>query len=96
LVSKSDSVIALFDTNTHELKVLDNLPEDFIPGQLTWDNSKGLVVNAYYTKPYKLGLIYCPIRKSELFYYDLEDNKFSKFFTIEFYHKFFYSILQFN
>ncbi|CAF0768632.1 unnamed protein product [Brachionus calyciflorus] len=74
-VGKSQSTIALYDLETKDLKVLENLPEDFAPATLTWYDNKGLVFNAYYTKPYRLGLIYCPIRKSELFYYDLLEKK---------------------
>lgn len=73
-VGKSQGVISVLCTDSLELKVLENMPEDYTPGQVCWYKNEGLLFSAYYTKPYKLGLIYCPIRKSELFYYDLSSN----------------------
>jgi acylaminoacyl-peptidase len=74
-IGKSQSVIAIFDLNTHEVKIVENLPADVCPSSLTWYKNDGIVFSGLYTKPYRLGLIYCPIRKSELFYYDLNDDK---------------------
>lgn len=73
-VGKSQAVIALFCAESLDVKILENLPEDYTPGQVSWYKNEGLLFSAYYTRPYKLGLIYCPVRKSELFYYDLEKN----------------------
>jgi len=70
-VGKNQAVISILSLDSMEISILDNLPEDYTPGQITWYKNEGIVFSAYYTKPYKLGLIYCPIRKSELFYYDL-------------------------
>ena len=62
-MGKSKSVIAVFDVATGELRVLENLPEDYVPTRMTWYKNEGLVFSAMHVKPYKLGLIYCPIRK---------------------------------
>ena len=74
-VEKSQSVIAIFDLETHELNVVENLPNDICPLDLTWYKDDGLVFTGLYTKPYRLGLVYCPTRKSELFFYDIKENK---------------------
>ena len=62
-MGKSRSVIAVFDVVTGELKTLENLPQDYVPTKMTWYKNEGLVFSALYVKPYKLGYIYCPIRK---------------------------------
>lgn len=72
---KANSVIVIFDLNSLEAKVIEDIPEDIHPSCLTFYKDEGLIFVGLYTKPYKLGLVYCPTRKSELFYYDLNEKK---------------------
>ncbi|RNA06385.1 acylamino-acid-releasing enzyme-like [Brachionus plicatilis] len=74
-VGKAQSIIAVYDLDSDDVHILDNVPKGFAPGKLTWHSNEAVVFHAYYTSPYRLGLIYCPIRKSELFYYDICENK---------------------
>jgi acylaminoacyl-peptidase len=73
-IDKVHSIIAIFDLNSLEVNVIENIPNDVCPSSLTWYKNDGIVFAGLYTQPYKLGLIYCPTRKSELFYYDLNEK----------------------
>ena len=74
-IDKVKSIIAIFDLKSLELNVIDNLPNDVCPSSLAWYRNDGIVFTGLHTQPYKLGLIYCPTRKSELYYYDLNGGK---------------------
>ena len=78
-VGKSQSIISIFSLETLKIEILNKLPHDYTIGQFVWFKNEGLIVSAYYTKPYRLGLIYCPIRRSELFYYDLINDTCSNY-----------------
>ncbi|XP_073229262.1 acylamino-acid-releasing enzyme-like isoform X2 [Porites lutea] len=73
LVSKCSPILAIFDVTKEEVRVLDGVPDHLSAGQACWgpdDNS--VVFVGWFNKPYKLGLIYCPIRKSALFSLSLD------------------------
>jgi hypothetical protein len=56
-------VIAIFNLLTDEFEIVDSFLDGFAPANVVWYKNEGLVFAAYQTKPYKLGYIYCPIRK---------------------------------
>jgi hypothetical protein len=45
LIGKSESTIAIFDLNTNEVKVLDQLPKDYSPSQV--ENDIFLIFNIF-------------------------------------------------
>jgi len=73
-VGKSQSVIAIFDLATKELKIVENIPADICPFSLSWYKDEGIIFSALNTKPYRLGIASCPIRKGELYYYNLGND----------------------
>ncbi|KAM7437971.1 hypothetical protein ABFA07_012488 [Porites harrisoni] len=73
LVSKCSPILAIFDVIKEEITVLDGVPDHLSAGQACWgpdDNS--VVFVGWFNEPYRLGLIYCPIRKSALFSLSLD------------------------
>ena len=63
MLGKSQSVIAVYDVSTGELTAIENMPQDFVPFKVTWYKNEGLVFSALYVQPFRLGYIYCPVRK---------------------------------
>ncbi|XP_077981518.1 acylamino-acid-releasing enzyme-like [Glandiceps talaboti] len=79
LVSKSHPVLCVFDLNNDDVTVLPGVPEDISAGQAIWSpGDKGVVFVGWFHEPYRLGLIYCPIRRNALFHLDLESGKCDK------------------
>lgn len=73
-VGKSQSVLSIFDVSTKEVKVVENIPADMCPLSLCWYKDEGIVFSALNTKPYRLGLASCPIRKGELYFYSIAND----------------------
>jgi len=64
LVSKCTPVLVVFDLTSEEIKVMDGVPDHLSAGQACWGPDDGSVVFiGWFHEPYRLGLIYCPIRK---------------------------------
>ncbi|ROT68429.1 putative acylamino-acid-releasing enzyme-like isoform X2 [Penaeus vannamei] len=72
LEGKHKSVVCILNVDSGELSTHD-LPDELCPGQLVWGpGGNGIFGVAFVSKPYRLGLVYCPNRESRLFYMDLE------------------------
>ncbi|XP_073326797.1 acylamino-acid-releasing enzyme isoform X1 [Pagrus major] len=76
LVSKSCPVLCVLDIEGDNVSVLEGVPEDISPGQAFWaPGDTGVVFVGWWHEPFRLGLKYCPNRRSSLFYVDLIGGK---------------------
>ncbi|XP_035761636.1 acylamino-acid-releasing enzyme isoform X1 [Neolamprologus brichardi] len=76
LVSKSCPVLCVLDIEGSNVSVLEGVPEDISPGQAFWaPGDTGVVFVGWWHEPFRLGLKYCPNRRSSLFYVDLTGGK---------------------
>uniref|UniRef100_W5L686 acylaminoacyl-peptidase n=1 Tax=Astyanax mexicanus TaxID=7994 RepID=W5L686_ASTMX len=76
LVSKSTPVLCVLDIEGNNVSVLEGLPDNISPGQAFWaPNDTGVVFVGWWHEPFRLGLKYCPNRRSSLFYVDLTGGK---------------------
>ncbi|XP_015764968.1 PREDICTED: acylamino-acid-releasing enzyme-like [Acropora digitifera] len=63
LISKCCPVLVIYDMTTDEIKVLEGVPENISAGQACWGpDDDSVVFVGWCHEPYRLGLIYCPIR----------------------------------
>lgn len=79
LVGKHHPVIVVCDINTEKLQVLEGIPNDLSPGQVTWAPDGGIVGVGWKHTPRRLGLIYCTNRKSCVFHLT-SSGKFCKYY----------------
>uniref|UniRef100_A0A8C4NN92 acylaminoacyl-peptidase n=1 Tax=Dicentrarchus labrax TaxID=13489 RepID=A0A8C4NN92_DICLA len=76
LVSKSCPVLCVLDIEGGSVSVLEGVPENISPGQAFWaPGDTGVVFVGWWHEPFRLGLKYCPNRRSSLFYVDLMGGK---------------------
>ncbi|XP_026187700.1 acylamino-acid-releasing enzyme-like isoform X3 [Mastacembelus armatus] len=76
LVSKSCPVLCVLDIEGDNVSVLEGVPENISPGQAFWaPGDTGVVFIGWWHEPFRLGLKYCPNRRSSLFYVDLTGGK---------------------
>uniref|UniRef100_A0A673AR67 acylaminoacyl-peptidase n=1 Tax=Sphaeramia orbicularis TaxID=375764 RepID=A0A673AR67_9TELE len=76
LVGKSCPVLCVLDIEGDNVSVLEGVPEDISPGQAFWaPGDTGVVFVGWWHDPFRLGLKYCPNRRSSLFYVDLTGGK---------------------
>uniref|UniRef100_A0A8C5H319 Acylamino-acid-releasing enzyme n=1 Tax=Gouania willdenowi TaxID=441366 RepID=A0A8C5H319_GOUWI len=76
LGDKSCPVLCILDIEGDFVSVLDGLPDDISPGQAFWaPGDTGVVFIGWWHEPFRLGLKYCPNRRSALFYMDLTGGK---------------------
>uniref|UniRef100_A0AAQ5YN18 acylaminoacyl-peptidase n=1 Tax=Amphiprion ocellaris TaxID=80972 RepID=A0AAQ5YN18_AMPOC len=76
LVSKSCPVLCVLDIEGDNVSVLEGVPDDISPGQAFWaPGDTGVVFVGWWHEPFRLGLKYCPNRRSSLFYVDLTGGK---------------------
>ncbi|XP_052094741.1 acylamino-acid-releasing enzyme-like isoform X1 [Mytilus californianus] len=76
LVGKTCPVVCILDIDNGDVKVLDNILDNHSLGQAVWAPSdSGVVFTGWKNGPYRLGLIYCPIRESAIYYWDTVSNK---------------------
>ncbi|XP_020785237.1 acylamino-acid-releasing enzyme isoform X1 [Boleophthalmus pectinirostris] len=76
LVSKSSPVLCVLDIEGDNVSILEGVPEDISPGQAFWaPDDTGVVFVGWWHEPFRLGLTYCPNRRSSLFYVDLIGGK---------------------
>ncbi|XP_065103865.1 acylamino-acid-releasing enzyme isoform X1 [Paramisgurnus dabryanus] len=76
LVNKSSPVLCVLDIESNNITVLEGIPDYISPGQAFWAPSDtGLVFVGWWQEPFRLGLKFCPNRKSSLFYVDLASGK---------------------
>ncbi|XP_023676839.2 acylamino-acid-releasing enzyme isoform X1 [Paramormyrops kingsleyae] len=72
LVNKSVPVLCILDIEGNNVSVLEGIPDHISPGQAFWaPNDTGVVFVGWLHEPFRLGLKYCPNRRSSLFYVDL-------------------------
>ncbi|XP_068997662.1 acylamino-acid-releasing enzyme isoform X1 [Embiotoca jacksoni] len=72
LVSKSCPVLCVMDIEGDNVSVLEGVPDNISPGQAFWaPGDTGVVFVGWWHEPFRLGLKYCPNRRSSLFYVDL-------------------------
>ncbi|XP_075901966.1 acylamino-acid-releasing enzyme-like isoform X2 [Nelusetta ayraudi] len=76
LVSKSCPVLCVLDIEGDSVSVLEGVPEHISPGQAFWaPGDTGVVFVGWCHEPFRLGLKYCPNRRSSLYYVDLTGGK---------------------
>ncbi|XP_076022688.1 acylamino-acid-releasing enzyme-like [Genypterus blacodes] len=76
LVGKNSPVLCVLDIEGDNVSVLEGVPENISPGQAFWaPGDTGLVFVGWCHEPFRLGLKYCPNRRSSLFYVDLTGGK---------------------
>uniref|UniRef100_A0A8B9RJ29 acylaminoacyl-peptidase n=1 Tax=Astyanax mexicanus TaxID=7994 RepID=A0A8B9RJ29_ASTMX len=76
LISKSTPVLCVLDIEGNNVSVLEGIPDNISPGQAFWaPNDTGVVFVGWWHEPFRLGLKYCPNRRSSLFYVDLTGGK---------------------
>uniref|UniRef100_A0A3Q2E8I8 Acylamino-acid-releasing enzyme n=1 Tax=Cyprinodon variegatus TaxID=28743 RepID=A0A3Q2E8I8_CYPVA len=76
LVSKSCPVLCVLDIEGDNVSVLEGVPDSISPGQAFWaPGDTGVVFVGWWHEPFRLGLKYCPNRRSSLFYVDLTGGK---------------------
>ncbi|KAF6717162.1 Acylamino-acid-releasing enzyme [Oryzias melastigma] len=76
LVNKSCPVLCVLDIEGDNVSVLEGVPDDISPGQAFWaPGDTGVVFVGWWHEPFRLGLKYCPNRRSSLFYVDLTGGK---------------------
>ncbi|XP_054634012.1 acylamino-acid-releasing enzyme isoform X1 [Dunckerocampus dactyliophorus] len=76
LVHKSHPVLCVLDIESNNVSVLEGVPENISPGQAFWAPSDtGVVFVGWWHEPFRLGLKFCPNRRSSLFYVDLTGGK---------------------
>ncbi|XP_012731945.3 acylamino-acid-releasing enzyme [Fundulus heteroclitus] len=76
LVSKSCPVLCVMDIEGNNVSVLEGVPDSISPGQAFWaPGDTGVVFVGWWHEPFRLGLKYCPNRRSSLFYVDLTGGK---------------------
>ncbi|XP_014770020.1 acylamino-acid-releasing enzyme isoform X1 [Octopus bimaculoides] len=71
LVGKHHPIVAILDLegSTPEISLLDCVSDDVSLGQVRWaPDETGLVMVGWSHEPWRLGLTYCPIRKSQLYF----------------------------
>ena len=76
MTGKACSVVCVLDIESRTVRVLDYLPDDICAGNAVWcPDDLGLICVGTFQGPFRLGKIYCPIRKSVLFHIDLTTSK---------------------
>ncbi|XP_067024177.1 acylamino-acid-releasing enzyme-like [Acropora muricata] len=73
LISKCCPVPVIYDMTTDEIKVLEGVPEHISAGQACWGpDDDSVVFVGWCHEPYRLGLIYCPIRANAVYSLSLD------------------------
>ncbi|XP_032431432.1 acylamino-acid-releasing enzyme-like isoform X2 [Xiphophorus hellerii] len=75
-VGKSCPVLCVLDIEGDNVSVLEGVPDSISPGQAFWaPGDTGVVFIGWWHEPFRLGLKFCPNRRSSLFYVDLTGGK---------------------
>ncbi|XP_060930308.1 acylamino-acid-releasing enzyme-like [Limanda limanda] len=76
LVGKNCPVLCVLDIEGDNVSVLECVPENISPGQAFWaPGDTGVVFVGCWHEPFRLGLKFCPNRRSSLFHVDLTRGK---------------------
>nr|XP_034305158.1 acylamino-acid-releasing enzyme [Crassostrea gigas] len=70
LVGKHKLALNILDLNSGDINTLDTIPEDLSVGQAIWTPDGGIIFVGWKQEPYRLGLVYCPIRPSGIYMWD--------------------------
>ncbi|XP_078343278.1 acylamino-acid-releasing enzyme-like isoform X2 [Oculina patagonica] len=85
LVSKCSPVLVVFDITSEETRVLDGIPDHLSVGQACWGpDDSSVVFVGWFHEPYRLGLIYCPMRKNALFSISLDGKRLEQLSDIKY------------
>ncbi|CAG0879625.1 unnamed protein product [Darwinula stevensoni] len=75
LTKTSATVVSVIDTDTDEVLILDWIPESDSPSQIAWaPDDSGIIGVAYKKHPFRLGVVYCTNRASQIFFASLSDK----------------------
>jgi acylaminoacyl-peptidase len=75
LTGKHRPVIYVLDVLTGDVSVLENVPEHVSQGQALWaPDDAGIVFAGWCHEPYRMGVVYCVMRASRLYYIDLQST----------------------
>ncbi|XP_055998936.1 acylamino-acid-releasing enzyme-like isoform X2 [Ostrea edulis] len=74
LISKHNLALNVLDLESGDINTLDTIPSDLSVGQAIWTPKDELVFVGWKQEPYRLGLTYCPIRKSAIYLLDLKTS----------------------
>lgn len=73
LSEKIHPILCVLDIEGGCISLLENLPDNISPGQAVWcPDDVGVVCVGWWHDAPRLGLIYCPMRRSALFHIDLK------------------------
>ncbi|XP_075430226.1 acylamino-acid-releasing enzyme [Ascaphus truei] len=76
LVNKSVPALCVLDIESSNISVLEGIPEHVSPGQAFWSpDDTGVVFVGWWHSSFRLGLKYCPNRRSALFFVDLTGGR---------------------
>ncbi|WAR25704.1 ACPH-like protein [Mya arenaria] len=76
LVGKHHAQLCVLDLDTQEVTVLESMLYNVSVAYARWaPDDKGIVFTGWHEDPYRLGLIYCPMRKSSIFYLNFETTE---------------------
>ncbi|XP_060593623.1 acylamino-acid-releasing enzyme-like isoform X2 [Ruditapes philippinarum] len=79
LVGKHQSVLCILTISTGDIQVIDYTPANVSVGQAKWlPEDTGIAFTGWHQDPFRLGIIYCPIRKSTIFHLNLETKECEK------------------
>ncbi|XP_061187908.1 acylamino-acid-releasing enzyme-like isoform X1 [Saccostrea echinata] len=70
LVGKHKLALNVLDLDSGDINTLDTLPDDITVGQAIWTPDNGIIFVGWKHDPYRLGLTYCPIRRSAIYLWD--------------------------
>lgn len=70
-------LICTINVHSSAINVLDNIPNGISPGQAIWaPEDSGIVFVGWDSTPWKLGVIFCNNRRSQLYYYEFESDSY--------------------
>ncbi|CAD5115168.1 DgyrCDS4166 [Dimorphilus gyrociliatus] len=82
--SFKQTVLCILNIETGECKIVDVLPSAVTIGIAEWNlDNKSVICIAWKTLPYKLGLIYCPMRCNCVYSINLDENRADLLFEDE-------------
>ncbi|KAL4227008.1 hypothetical protein ACF0H5_014984 [Mactra antiquata] len=74
-VGKHISVLCILTISTGDINVIEEIPDNVSVGQVQWmPDDSGVIFTGWQHEPYRLGIIYCPMRKSTLFHLDFNSG----------------------
>ncbi|XP_077541030.1 acylamino-acid-releasing enzyme-like isoform X1 [Haemaphysalis longicornis] len=70
-------VLCTINVYSSAINVLDNAPQGISPGQAVWaPEDAGILFVGWDGNPWKLGIVYCNNRRSQLYYYEFETDSY--------------------